>query len=94
MKPEQYYLSNGTEADAFVSGWCACCRKETRLRQSKKDKSNKTFCTILTGSMAGKQPKQWIIKNGKPTCTSFVHYQAVRKVNIKKVNEHQRKIEL
>jgi len=59
METKQYYPSNGTEGMIFTSEWCDLCYKEKQ-------------CTILTNSMLGKQPKQWIYdKEGNPTCTSY-----------------------
>lgn len=58
MKNENYFPSNGTDGMIFMDSNCDQCWKEKR-------------CTILTNSMIGKQPKQWIYDdNGYPTCTS------------------------
>ena len=57
MKP--YYPSNGTEGMMFIERFCEKCYKYKQ-------------CTILTNSMLGKEPKQWIYdEQDKPTCTSF-----------------------
>lgn len=51
--------SNGTEGMIFMDKFCSNCYKES-------------YCTILTNSMVlGKQPKQWVYVENKPTCTSF-----------------------
>lgn len=58
MEAENYFPSNGTEGMEFIANNCENCYKEK-------------CCTILTGSMIGKEPKQWIYdKNGNPYCTS------------------------
>lgn len=53
-----YRPSNGTEGESFMSRWCYRCIKENN-------------CTILTGALFGKQPKQWRRGSGGPLCTSF-----------------------
>ena len=56
---ETYYPSNGTEGSIFMNEFCHNCYKEKQ-------------CTILTNSLVGKQPKQWVYDdNNKPACTSF-----------------------
>ena len=54
---KSYRPSNGTEGEMFMAQWCYRCIKENG-------------CTILTGAMVGKQPKQWV-RNPDPQCTSF-----------------------
>jgi hypothetical protein len=58
MKPKPYLPSNGTEGMMFMAEFCNQCYKERN-------------CTILNRSLCGEQPKQWIYKDGEPTCTSF-----------------------
>ena len=58
METRPYIPSNGTEGEIFMSEYCYKCYKYSG-------------CTILTGSMVDKQPKQWIYKDDRPTCTSF-----------------------
>jgi len=70
MKPENYYPANGTDGDMFTSKYCDRCYKEKQ-------------CSILTNSMLGKQPKQWIYENEKPTCTSFNPNRPPRKKKAK-----------
>lgn len=55
-----YYPSNGTEGEGFMYKFCDKCYKYNS-------------CTILTGSLIGKQPKQWIWDDDTdmPICTSF-----------------------
>lgn len=56
---KNYMPSNGTEGDIFFDNYCYKCYKEKQ-------------CTILTNSLMGKRPKQWIYdENNNPTCTSF-----------------------
>ena len=58
METILYLPSNGTEGEMFMAQYCYKCYKESG-------------CTILTKSMCGIQPKQWIYQDDKPTCTSF-----------------------
>lgn len=53
-----YRPSNGTEGNIFMAAWCNRCFKESG-------------CTILTGAMFGKSPKQWVQDDDGPRCTSF-----------------------
>jgi hypothetical protein len=53
-----YRPSNGTEGEIFMSRWCFKCIKESG-------------CTILTGALAGKTPKQWRKGQAGSRCTSF-----------------------
>lgn len=70
MKVENYFPSNGTEGMEFIEKYCDNCYKEK-------------FCTILTGSMIGKEPKQWIYdENGIPYCTSQKTERPRRKEDI------------
>lgn len=55
---KNYFPSNGTEGMIFMNEFCDNCYKNNS-------------CTILTNSFFGKQPKQWVYENDKPTCTSF-----------------------
>lgn len=56
---KNYMPSNGSEGCWFMSIYCDKCYK-------------KNSCTILSKSLVGNQPKQWIYnENNKPTCTSF-----------------------
>ena len=55
---KQYYPSNGTEGMEFMSEFCDNCYKSRS-------------CTILTRSLIGIHPTQWVYKDDKPTCTSF-----------------------
>lgn len=70
MATEKYFPSNGTEGMAFIARNCDNCYKEK-------------YCTILTDSMFGKEPKQWIYdENGNPYCTSQKTERPKRKENI------------
>lgn len=58
---DKYTPSNGTEGMIFTSNWCDNCSKEKR-------------CPILTDkSMNGYESNrtEWVLKDGKPTCTAF-----------------------
>lgn len=67
MKKKQYIPSNGTEGMMFMAEFCEKCYKYNQ-------------CTILTGSLCGKQPKQWIYdENYNPVCTSFSKERPNRK---------------
>jgi phosphoribosyl 1,2-cyclic phosphodiesterase len=66
MKP--YIPSNGTEGMMFTGKFCDNCSRDTSGR------GGKTYCNILTKSLIGIQPKQWVYDNEKPVCTSFVDY--------------------
>lgn len=81
---KQYYPSNGTEGDAFMSYWCARCKRDPYSRSMK----SKTCCRIVTRSMDGHHPKQWIYKDGNPTCTSFVSLKT-RKQMVRKRKKRQ-----
>jgi len=88
--PKRYFPSNGTEGDYFTDKWCANCRKDTSLRS----KDGRTYCPILTRSLVEGSPiKQWIYKNGKATCTSFIDYRAYKKKTTRPI-KNQLTIEL
>ena len=56
---KSFVPSNGTEGEIFMSNWCHRCIKESG-------------CSILTGAMFGKRPKQWRYDDAEePECTSF-----------------------
>lgn len=55
---KSYRPTNGTEGDIFMGQFCFRCIKESR-------------CSILTGAMAGKSPRQWVQDDDGPRCTSF-----------------------
>lgn len=83
---EHWFPSNGSEGEGFMSTWCTNCRKDPAMRNPE----SKTYCSILTRSMTEcSQIKQWIIKDGKPCCTSFVHYQEAYKVKRSKIKKTQ-----
>ena len=78
MKDELYYPSNGSEGSQFMDTYCQNCTKDTTFR------GGDTACLILTKSMINTQVRQWIYKDGIPTCTSFVKVGSVKRkpVNI------------
>ena len=66
----KYIPSNGTEGMIFMAEFCDKCYK----RHS---------CTILTKSLIGQQPKQWVYDDeDKPTCTSFSAKRPKRKTRV------------
>ena len=71
----KFYQSNGTEGMIFEATFCKSCYKYNQ-------------CTILTNSLIGKQPKQWIYdNNNKPFCTSFNPSRPKAKKKVKQLNE-------
>ena len=71
---KQYYPSNGTEGCLFMEKYCYKCYKEKQ-------------CRILTNSLIGKHPKQWIInERNVPTCTSFNPNKPKQKKKVKSNN--------
>ncbi len=58
MTPKPYLPSNGTEGEWFMHKFCDNCYKCM-------------YCSIMINGLSGKQPKQWIYQDNKPTCTSF-----------------------
>jgi len=74
---ENFYPSNGTEGAMFMDEYCDNCYKRHQ-------------CTILKNSLVGKEPKQWVYKDGYPTCTSYCkHKPSIRK---RKVNDNSLKL--
>ena len=56
---DNYFPSNGTEGMIFWDRNCFRCYKEKQ-------------CSILTNSLIGKEPKQWVYnEEGIPICTSL-----------------------
>jgi hypothetical protein len=82
---EPYYPSNGTEGMGFIDVWCLNCIKDTMIRGGKKQ------CTILTNSFLKYHVKQWVYKDNRPICTSFVEIGSVKpkgkNVDIKGMNK-------
>lgn len=76
MKP--YRPSNGSEGCIFESQWCMCCLANNICR---------TPLNAMIYEIGDPQyPKQWIYKDGKPTCTSFrsKNEKRIRKAKIDK----------
>jgi hypothetical protein len=84
----QYYPSNGTEGEGFISKWCENCKRDPASRNVEA----KTMCRIFNNSLLGKQPKQWIYQNGIPTCTSFLDYRFSKQVHKKRVVKYQTRL--
>lgn len=78
MKDKLYLPSNGTEGDSFIEMWCAKCIRDTTYR------GGLTCCNILSNTMVIGKVKQWIYKDGVPTCTSFLDYRFKPKTHKKK----------
>lgn len=74
---DPYMPSNGTEGEWFLSIWCKNCQKDTLIRGGKKQ------CSILTKSLIGEQPKQWMYLRDVPACTSFKHIKDKKRYAIK-----------
>jgi hypothetical protein len=55
---EPYMPGSGDEGIFFMADWCNKCALESD-------------CKILTMSLIGKQPSEWIFKSDKPMCTAF-----------------------
>ena len=73
MEAELYFPSNGSEGIQFMDTYCQHCIRDTTLRGGNKS------CDILDKSMFKEKLKQWIYKDGIPTCTSFVKVGSVKK---------------
>lgn len=78
-KQELYMPSNGSEGEIFLEKWCGNCKKDSTFRKE----DAKTMCPIFTKSLVEDNVKQWIYKDGIPTCTSFVHYQTKKQRIVK-----------
>ena len=70
-----YQPSNGTEGDIFMGRFCFNCVKMPHATEAKNQCwiLGKTFMYKVTDK---KYPKQWIYKEGVPTCTSFKDREA------------------
>lgn len=65
-----YYMpSNGSEGICFTSEWCDNC-----IHQHPDPEKQPQCDAVLLQSLIGKQPGEWIIRNGKPVCTAFVSW--------------------
>lgn len=68
-----YRPSNGTEGECFIYYHCRqCIHDHPDMMHPKK-------CLILTSTMCfdptdPEYPKEWIYKDGKPTCTNYVKW--------------------
>ncbi len=69
MPEKPYQPSNGSEGDFFMAEWCNRCAHEG-------DEEGFDYCPIIDLSMTydvmdPEYPKEWIYRDGKPTCTKF-----------------------
>ena len=74
-KPKPYQPSNHTEGDMFRSKFCDQCPRDAAYRA---DPDSGIGCTIIADTMAfnpGDEhyPKEWIYKDGEPTCTCLLY---------------------
>ena len=72
-KPKPYQPSNHTEGDIFQLKYCQKCARDAYNLDSGTGKN----CTILVDTMAFNPgdkhyPKEWIYRDGEPTCTAIV----------------------
>lgn len=74
----KYYPSNSSEGGAFIEKWCDRCKNETW--DPKTDEGER--CEILTNSFLEDEVKEWVYKNGKPTCLAFINKESVWKNRI------------
>jgi len=70
----KYQPSNGTEGCWFIGKFCdGCANEKYSHTQAEGDKQ----CDILSATLIHdvndeEYPKEWIYKDGEPTCTAFV----------------------
>lgn len=68
-----YRPSNGSEGEGFFEGHCYHCKRDAAFQ---KDMDAADGCPIIAATYAyevthEKYPKQWVWKDGAPTCTEF-----------------------
>ena len=63
MSERLYRPSNVTEGDMFMDGLCFRCKKE-KACQILSD-------TFIYGITDKEYPRQWVYRDGEPTCTAF-----------------------
>ncbi len=66
-----YYPSNGTEGAGFMGIHCENCIHDNVAKEK--------YCPIITSTMCfyptdPEYPREWIIKDGRATCTNFVKW--------------------
>jgi len=60
----QFTPSNGTEGMDFMAQFCDRCSRENEAKEIR--------CPILTASMMGEGPAEWVYQNEQPLCTKFL----------------------
>ena len=60
--------ANGTEGEVFYEMHCAHCTREAAFREFGDPADG---CRIMSNSMAGEKPKEWVYHKGSPTCLAF-----------------------
>ena len=73
---KSYQPSNGTEGMGFMENFCFHCEHERECNESEGVDVDKA-CEILSATMRvdsghPNYPKEWIYKDGKPTCTAYI----------------------
>ena len=67
--PDRFYMPpNATEGEIFTSRFCDRCEREALYRRTD---DGCDACPILTMSLFGDQPQEWVVRDGKPLCTAF-----------------------
>jgi len=66
-----YLPSNGTEGMIFEDNFCSHCIHDNPVKEK--------YCPIITAAMCfsptePEYPKEWIIKDGHPTCTNYLKW--------------------
>lgn len=72
-----YRPSNGTEGECFISSMCGTCERSGRPGKPDDAGHELMGCSIVGRTMAHditdpEYPREWIITDDGPTCTSFV----------------------
>lgn len=70
---ESYSPSNGTEGSSFEEDHCYQCIN-CNTEPGAKKKCDIWANAIIHWPSGPGYPREWIYKNGKPTCTSFVKW--------------------
>lgn len=67
---EKYRPSNGTEGMLFMSNFCDNC-KHMPIDPDAPDQCEIQLYAMAFGINKPEYPKEWIYKDGEPTCTAF-----------------------
>jgi hypothetical protein len=72
MADELYLPSNGTEGYSFLEAMCGNCARDAEMNGTKPydECGDDDYCEIIAASFRG-QVKEWVIRDGEPTCTAF-----------------------